>query len=143
MEYSYKNPKTTILSFINNNNTNYQLLNIKYLLLFFIILGINIYLIFININNKLINHNYLEIQNQYNISFNNKIKNKINLAIFAFGIKNGGRARITSLLINYFINIKIFNIYLFTRRLKEEDEYKIPDNIKRILINNNLINKIK
>jgi glycosyltransferase involved in cell wall biosynthesis len=46
-------------------------------------------------------------------------------------------------LINYFKNIAIFNLYLFTRRLKEDDEYKIPQNIKRILVNKNLINKIK
>ena len=120
-----------------------KLLNIKFLLLLFIIVELKLYLINIIEKNYLINLNYLQIQNEYNISFNNKIKNKINLGIYAFGIKNGGRARSTSLLINYFINIKIFNVYFFTRRLKEENEYTIPDNIKRVLIKNNLINKIK
>ena len=116
----------------------------KYLILFFIIIGFKFYIVNINEKINFINFNYLQIQNEYNISFNNKIKNKINIGIYTFSIKNGGRARSTSLLINYFKNIKIFNIYFFTRRLKEENEYTIPDNIKRVLINNNnLINKIK
>jgi hypothetical protein len=94
-------------------------------------------------NNIIINKNYIQIQKKINISFNNRIKSKLNIGIYAFGIKNGGRARSTALLINYFKNIAIFNLYLFTRRLKEDDEYKIPQNIKRILVNKNLINKIK
>ena len=108
-----------------------NLLNIKYLLLFLMIIKLKLYLINIHKNNNFINLNYLQIQNKYNISFNNKIKNKINIGIYAFGIKNGGRARSTSLLINYFKNIKIFNVYLFTRRLKEEDEYTIINKIKK------------
>ena len=43
---------------------------------------------------------------------------------------------------NYLNNIKIFNLYLFTILNKEDNEYKIPDNIKRDVIKNNLINKI-
>ena len=98
---------------------------------------------YIHINNQNINKNYIQIQNKYNISFNNRIKSKLNIGIYAFGIKNGGRARSTALLINYFKNIPIFNLYLFTRRLKEDDEYKIPQNIKRILVDQDLINKVK
>ena len=41
--------------------------------------------------------NYINFQKEYNLSFYNEIKNKIKIAIYAFTIKNGGRARITSL----------------------------------------------
>jgi hypothetical protein len=118
-------------------------ITIKYLFLFVIIIFIKIYLQCFHISNEIINQNYIQIQNKYNISFNNRIKNKLNIGIYAFGIKNGGRARSTALLINYLKDIKIFNLFLFTRRLKEDDEYKIPQNIKRILVKHNLINKVK
>ena len=49
----------------------------------------------------------------------------------------------TTILINYFYKINIFNIYLFTRKYKEENEYKIPDNIKRYYVNHNIIKIIK
>ena len=117
--------------------------NLKFFFMFFILILIKIFFIYINENNTFLNSSYIQIQNKCNISFNNKIKSKINLGIYAFGIKNGGRARSTSLIINYFKNISIFNVYLFTRRLKEDDEYTVPNNIKRVLIKNNLINKIK
>jgi hypothetical protein len=121
----------------------YACLKKKYLCFFVIIYLIKIYLQSIHKNNIIINKNYIQIQKKINISFNNRIKSKLNIGIYTFGIKNGGRARSTALLINYFKNIAIFNLYLFTRRLKEDDEYKIPQNIKRILVNKNLINKIK
>lgn len=115
----------------------------KYLILFFIIFFIKFYLKSIKITNKIINQNYVQIQKTNNISFNNRIKSRINIGIYAFGLKNGGRARSTSLMINYFKNITIFNLYLFTRRFKEDEEYKIPVNIKRILVKKDLIIKIK
>lgn len=116
---------------------------IKYLFFIFITFFIAIYLNNIQITNKIINQNYLQIQNENNISFDNRIKRRINIGIYAFGIKNGGRARSTSLMINYFKKIKIFNLCLFTRRSKEKNEYKIPVNIKRMLVKNDLICKIK
>jgi glycosyltransferase involved in cell wall biosynthesis len=69
----------------------------------------------------------------------NKNKKKINIAIYAFSIKNGGRSRITALLINYLNKINIFKIYLFTLKIVEEDEYIIPINIHRFQIKNHLI----
>ena len=69
----------------------------------------------------------------------NKRNNKINIAIYAFSIKNGGRSRITALLINYLYKINIFKIFLFTLKIIEEDEYIIPINIKRFQIRNHLI----
>lgn len=124
-------------------NSIYGITKIKYLFLFFTILYIKIYYQCIHIANQKIIKNYIQVQKELNISFDNKIKGKINIGIYAFGIKNGGRARSTSLLINYFNNIKFFNLYLFSRRLKEDDEYKIPANIKRILVKQNLIIKTK
>ena len=66
----------------------------------------------------------------------------INIAIYAFSIKNGGRSRITALLINYLYKINIFKIFLFTLKVIEEDEYVIPTNIKRFQIKNHLIKTI-
>ena len=42
--------------------------------------------------------------------------------------------RITSKLINFLEKIKIFRIYLFNQKDKEENEYKISDNINRVVI---------
>jgi hypothetical protein len=69
----------------------------------------------------------------------NKNKKKLNLAIYTSRMKDGGRARITSILIEYLNKINIINIFLFTNYSIEEDEYKIPNNIKRFTIKNNII----
>ena len=65
-------------------------------------------------------------------------KNKIKLAIFSRSIKNGGVERQTSLMLHYFNKVKIFDLFLFTLKHKEENEYKIDANIKRIVIKRNL-----
>jgi hypothetical protein len=85
--------------------------------------------------------NYRKININLNLTFykNIKEKKKINIAIYSLGIKNGGRARITTLLIKYLYEIKIFKIFLFTCKLIEKDEYIIPSNIKRFRIKNDLI----
>ena len=124
-------------------NSENEITKIKYLCLFSIILYIKICCQCIHLANQKIIQNYIQVQNQLNISFSKRKKGKINIGIYAYGLKNGGRARSTSLLINYFKKIKIFDLYLFSRRLKEDDEYKIPDNIKRTLVNQDLIIKIK
>ena len=53
-------------------------------------------------------------------------------------LKNGGRARLTSILINYLNKIKLFKIYLFTKVNKEDNEYLVPETIKRLVIKNNI-----
>jgi len=116
---------------------------LKFVFLLIIIALISLYRIIIEENLYELNNNYIQFQNKLNLNFDNKIKFKIRIAIYAYTIKNGGRARITSLLLNYFKEIKILNLYLFTIVNKEENEYLIPKNIKRIHITNNLINKIK
>jgi hypothetical protein len=143
MKYKFLIIGNINIIFKNYIYLKHKYIKIKYLLLFIFMIFIKIYLQIIHLSIQMINQNYIQIQNKYNISFSNRIKNKLNIGIYAFGIKNGGRARSTSLLINYFKRIKIFNLFLFTRRLKEDDEYKIPQNIRRILVKKNLINKIK
>lgn len=95
------------------------------------------------INYDILNENYLIIQNNFNLTFINKINKKIKIAIYAYGIKNGGRARVTSLLINYFNKITTFEIALFTIREKEDNEYIIPKDIPRVVINKNIIKIVK
>ena len=58
------------------------------------------------------NDNYIKLNLNLNLTFYNinKRNNKINIAIYAFSIKNGGRSRITALLINYLYRINIFKI---------------------------------
>ena len=78
----------------------------------------------------------------YNIYYKNN-KNKIKLAIFVNSLKNGGAERQTSLLLYYFNKLKIFNLFLFTNIEKEKNEYTIDENIKRIVIKNNLVQILK
>ena len=58
-------------------------------------------------------------------------------------MKNGGAERQTSLLLNNFIKVKIFQLYLFTIKDKEENEYIIDKDIERIIIKNDLIEVLK
>ena len=109
------------------------------LLLFFLLF----YLLLLKINNDIINKNYLIIKNNFNLTFINKINKKIKIGIYAYGIKNGGRARVTSLLINFFTKIKVFELILFTKIEKENNEYLIPNEIRRLVINKNIIKIVK
>jgi hypothetical protein len=84
----------------------------------------------------MINNNNFANINKFNLTIINQINKKIKVAVCAFGIKNGGRARVTSLLINYFIKIKLFKLFLFTKIEKQDNEYLIPQNIPRIIIKN-------
>lgn len=114
---------------------------IKMLTFLSIILRIRYLKIKIKKKNNIFNDNYSKLNLNLNLTFhnNNKRKNKINIAIYSFSIKNGGRSRITALLINYLYKINIFKIFLFTLKNIEEDEYIIPINIKRFQIKNHLI----
>ena len=78
----------------------------------------------------------------YKIYYENK-KNKIKIAIFATSLKNGGAERQTSLLLYYFNKLKFFNLFLFTIKEKEQNEYIIDENVKRIVIKNNLVQILK
>ena len=87
---------------------------------------------------------YSKIQTDLHLNFINILKNRIHLGIYTYCLNNGGRARITSILINYFYKIKIFNLYLLTKIDKQDNEYLIPEETKRVVIKNSLnnLNKI-
>lgn len=90
----------------------------------------------------LVNELYYGSQISKNITSYSQIRNKIRLGIYSYCIINGGRARITSMLINYFYQVKMFKIYLFTSIDKQNNEYKIPKDIKRTRIKTDLIKKL-
>ena len=78
-----------------------------------------------------------ELKFNFNINNNkNQFNNKIRIAIYTVSLSDGGLQRITAKLINYFEGLKIFKIYLFTQKEKEENEYKISDKIARVVIKN-------
>ena len=111
------------------------------------LLLISIITLEILVNNKYINtkyielnENYIKIQKHLNLTFNKKIKKKIKIGIYTLGLSDAGMQRSTSLMINSFYKIKIFDIYLFTINNKEENEYLIPKYIKRFVIKNYDIN---
>jgi hypothetical protein len=52
----------------------------------------------LKLNNDIKNKNFLSIKNNLNLTIINQIKKQIKVAVYAFGIKNGGRARVTSLI---------------------------------------------
>ena len=88
--------------------------SLKSLLFFTIILLFLFYRESINIYNLKFNKNILEVRNVYKINtiYNHFLK-KIRIGIFCHCLHNGGRARITSLLVNSFYKLKIFDIFLF------------------------------
>ena len=85
---------------------------------------------------SLLNKDYHQIQTQLNLNFTNNINNKIRIGIYTVSLADGGLQRITSILINYLDKLNIFKIYLFNRKDKEREEYKISDKVKRVLIEN-------
>ena len=142
MKKKYKN----IILFLNIKKGSNKFLSYKYINLNikYIILNLFIFLIIILLisyfNNKLIiNKKYKDIQKNINITFLGNIKSKINIAIYSYCIINGGRARITSILVNNFYKIKLFKIYLLTVENKENNEYYIPEDIKRFVVKNDLV----
>ena len=120
------------------NNEKYIIKYYKILLLLFIFFVKIYYNIIINYYISEINKNYSSIQNDLNLNFIINLNKKINLGIYSFCLKNGGRARLTSILINYLNKIKLFKIYLFTKVNKEDNEYLVPETIKRLVIKNNI-----
>ena len=113
----------------------------KIIILFFIIL-IADYKNNSTENNLELDNNYLNVQFDLNLTFPNKLEHKIKIAVYYTSIKNGGIERVNTLFLNYLNKAIIFKIYLLTHN-KQENEYPIPIDIKRIIINpskkNNLI----
>ena len=61
-----------------------------------------------------------------------KLKGLIKVGYFCESIKYGGVERVISLLLNYLSKEKYFSHYLITKKEILQDEYPIPNNIKRI-----------
>ena len=89
-----------------------------------------------------LNKTYIKYQKELNLTFVNKIQRKMRIGIYTLCMKNGGRARIASILIKLLYKIKIFNIYLFTVKNKEDNEYNFQKDIKRLIIKNKNLTKI-
>ena len=123
--------------------TIYIRLKLLYLLLFILFL-FRTYNLNIHNNNKKIYYSYIKYKVYERIK-GKKIFKNIKLGIYIFSLSNGGRERLTSLLINYLYREKIFEIYLFTHTNRNPYEYEIPENVTRIKISgiedlkNNLI----
>ena len=69
-----------------------------------------------------------------NFPSNDKLNKKIRIGIYTTGLSGAGLQRSTSLMVNNFYQIRLFEIFLFTVNKHEENEYNIPKNIKRIII---------
>ena len=117
---------------------------LKLLLLLFILFFFRTYNLNIHNNNQKIYYSYIKYKVYERIK-GKKIFKNIKFGIYIFSLSNGGRERLTSLLINYLYREKIFEIYLFTKKNRNPYEYEIPDNVTRIKISgiedikNNLI----
>ena len=87
---------------------------------------------------KMMGTNYFSL-NSKNLFINKKLdfNNKITIAFYSPSIKNGGIERVTATLLNYLGNSNIFNLYLFTKKDKENNEFFIPEKIKRKVIKTN------
>ena len=113
-----------------------------------IILIIFILQIIINFNdyensNEQIDNNSI-ILDESNSTVNLENHKKIKIGICINNLRNGGIERLTSLLLDNFAQINIFDIYLLTNSIKQKDEYKINDKVKRIYLKkDNLIQIIK
>jgi glycosyltransferase involved in cell wall biosynthesis len=81
-----------------------------------------------------LNNNYIKIKNDLNLSFSDKLNKKIRIGIYTIGLSGAGLQRSTSLMVSNLYQIKLFDIILFTVNKHEENEYIIPKDIKRIII---------
>ena len=108
--------------------------NYKYIIFLFIFFFMVHYNKILRKNYIKLNKNLININKNANLTFLNKLANNINIGIYIYNLKNGGTQRMTALLINYLYNIRIFKLYLFIQKNKEENEYIIPKEIKRIKI---------
>ena len=95
--------------------------------------------IFILFNNIKNNYNKCIYKKNNYSKYSLNLKHKIRIGIVSNSIKNGGAERQTTLLLYYFNKIKIFELYLFTEKDIQENEYTIEKKIKRIPIKSDLI----
>jgi hypothetical protein len=130
---------------LNNKNNTFIFYNIFYkCFLLNCIIFIALYFIkkYIKTQNFICKENYLNLQKRLKTKFYNKIINKIRIGIFTHSLRNGGIQRMSALLINYLYKTNIFNLYLFSQKNKQTEEFFIPNDIKRIFIPKNKFNNI-
>ena len=58
----------------------------------------------------------------------------IRIGIYTYALKGGGTERITALMLNYLSMESDFKIYAFSQKQKEENEFSIPNSVKRTYI---------
>ena len=75
--------------------------------------------IIIELNYFYIKKKCFELNLLLNLKFQSLIKSKIRIGTYIYDLKNGGRARLTAMLLNYFCRINIFNIYLLINSKKD------------------------
>jgi peptide methionine sulfoxide reductase MsrB len=56
-----------------------------------------------------LNNNYIKTKNDLNLSFNNKLNKKTSIGIYTTGLSGAGLQRSTSLIVNKFYQIKLFD----------------------------------
>ena len=119
---------------------SFIIINYLKVIIFFLILFIK-YSGHLSFNDKgNFNQNYSTIFKTLNY---NSIKKKLRIAVYTLTICGGGRARVTTILLNYLHKIKKFKLYLFTNSNQQKNEFIIPNDIIRVLVKNNLVKKIK
>ena len=119
------------LFLMKNDYFSFKNLYHKIFLIFIIIISFGV--------NKIINY-YKYNPDKF---YKNNLNKRINIGIVSQSIKNGGIERTTSLILYYFNKVKIFKLFLFTKQQKQNNEYFIDTNIKRIAFKNNLIELLK
>ena len=66
---------------------------------------------FLKKENLELNNNYIKTKNDLNLFFNDKLNKKIRIGIYTTGLSGAGLQRSTSLIVNNFNQIKIFDIF--------------------------------
>ena len=141
-QFKTKNMNDRILKDISNNKNKMIKKIFKFMVLLFVIIIIKKFKTELKQNIYWINEDYLIIQKNLNLSFPNNIKHKIRIGIFCKSLKNGGIERLVTILINYLYRVKIFELYLYTL-LKENNEYIIPDDVPRKIVDGDILDLIK
>ena len=120
-----KNNNNIFLTFIDSIKNKKEIyLEFSFVYKFYLLLFLFFTFLFLSLLSKINNSNN---NGNYNIK-----KNSIKVGYFCESIKYGGVERVISLLLNYLSKEKYFIHYLITKKGILQDEYPIPNNIKRI-----------
>ena len=120
-----KNNNNIFLTFIDSIKNKKEIyLEFSFVYKFYLLLFLFFTFLFLSLLSKINSSNN---NGNYNIK-----KNSIKVGYFCESIKYGGVERVISLLLNYLSKEKYFIHYLITKKGILQDEYPIPNNIKRI-----------